>query len=101
MKNQVHLLVSIKAYAGKEEQLRSVLKKLCQCSRDEQGCIEYLYGEVPGESIFYIKETWQDREALKLHEKTEHFSESGSLIKTCCETVGVHTVNWQNDLFVS
>ncbi len=67
------LIVKVKAVAGKEDQLREVLKAMLEPTRKEPGCIVYqLYSNEKNDTFFFY-ELWETPEHLEAHTKTEHY----------------------------
>jgi len=72
--NQVKLLAEITAKPGKETELAAALQALVEPSRHDEGCLQYnLYQDDAQGGLFVMDEIWASREALQLHEQTEHF----------------------------
>ncbi|WP_079475198.1 putative quinol monooxygenase [Marinococcus halophilus] len=72
------MTVTIKAFLqaepGKEEALKTELKKALPPSREEAGCIEYvLYESEAQDGVFIFSEKWEDEEAVQQHIQTEHY----------------------------
>lgn len=72
------MTVTIKAFLqaepGKEEDLRTELKKALAPSRAEKGCLEYvLYESEAQDGVFIFSEQWKDEEAVQQHIQTEHY----------------------------
>ncbi|GBR01778.1 putative quinol monooxygenase [Acetobacter oeni] len=58
------------------EAARSVMKRMADASRAEEGCIEYGYAEdvfEPG--LVHVKELWTDQAALDCHFASTHIAE--------------------------
>jgi quinol monooxygenase YgiN len=55
---------------------RSVMERMVQLSRAEDGCEEYVYAAdlfAPG--VIHVKELWRDQVALDLHFASSHLAE--------------------------
>lgn len=95
MSENVNLLVTLRPYQDKVDELRSVLEKLTDLSQGEDGCLEYRLGEAIEQNIFYIKECWVNEKALKQHEQSTHFVEAGPMVSSCCESVELQRIVWE------
>ena len=59
---------------GSWEKATPLYREIIQETRKEEGCIEYtLYIDVSDENKCSIVETWESKEHLDAHMKTEHF----------------------------
>ena len=72
------MTVTIKAFLqaepGKEEALKTELKKALAPSRAEAGCLEYvLYESEVQDGVFIFSEQWKNEEAVQQHIQTEHY----------------------------
>ncbi|NTW72212.1 MAG: antibiotic biosynthesis monooxygenase [Eubacteriaceae bacterium] len=68
--------------AGKLEEYKAVVGELAELSRKEEGCISYgLFEDLKDPNILTFIEEWEDDEALKFHNQTEHFIKFGPKIK--------------------
>ncbi|MDP5253020.1 MULTISPECIES: putative quinol monooxygenase [unclassified Vibrio] len=94
MQNNVNLLVTLKAKEDKLSEFKEILAKLCSESQKEPGCIEYCSGEVIDENTFFIKECWENEEALEQHKQTSHFLELGPLLGECTTSIELKRVQW-------
>lgn len=62
-------------YEDKTEEAINLYKELVQKSGEEKGCISYnLFRDLDNRSILTVIEEWENREALDIHKKTEHFT---------------------------
>jgi len=61
----------------KKDKVEEVLKlsnELVQETVKENGCVSYeMYQDVKDNSILTMIETWENKEALTMHSKSEHF----------------------------
>lgn len=49
---------------------------MVECSRAEDGCVEYGYAEdVLDPGLIHVKEVWKDRASLDRHFESEHLAE--------------------------
>lgn len=56
-------------------QARSVMARMIEASRAEDGCHEYVYAEdVLEPGVVHVKELWRDQAALDRHFGTEHLA---------------------------
>lgn len=54
---------------------RSMMRKVMEATRAEQGCIEYNYAEdVLDPGLIRVSEVWESREQLMAHLKTPHMA---------------------------
>jgi quinol monooxygenase YgiN len=55
---------------------RSVMARMVELSRDEDGCLEYSYAEDVLESgLIHVKELWRDQPSLDRHFQSAHLSD--------------------------
>jgi quinol monooxygenase YgiN len=60
---------------GKTEEFKVLAEKLINESRKERGCIAYnLYEDSSNCNILTFIEVWENSEAIKLHNSSEHFT---------------------------
>ncbi|MGH4121945.1 MAG: putative quinol monooxygenase [Clostridium sp.] len=60
---------------GKTEEFKLLAEKLINESRKESGCISYnLYEDSNNCNILTFIEQWENSEAIKLHNNSEHFT---------------------------
>ncbi|MGV8982897.1 putative quinol monooxygenase [Clostridium sp.] len=60
---------------GKTEEFKALAEKLINESRKERGCIAYnLYEDSSNCNILTFIEVWENSEAIKLHNSSEHFT---------------------------
>lgn len=64
----------LKAKEGKSSQLKEVLIRVIEPSRNEEGCIEYtLHASSENSNVFVFYEIWKDDEALNKYLQSEHY----------------------------
>lgn len=64
-----------RAKAGKEQELREVLKKFVAPTRNEAGCIQYdFHVDKNDPAAFAFYERWKDEAALDAHLKSPHIT---------------------------
>jgi quinol monooxygenase YgiN len=71
------LTIVAKNFVKPSEKARFVIaaKELIECSKKEEGCIAYdLYEDTRNENVLTFIECWQDKKAIDLHNKSEHFT---------------------------
>jgi len=57
-----------------KEQFKEKAAELVDLSNKEEGCISYnLYENMENNNIMAFIEEWKDKEAIRLHNNTEHF----------------------------
>ncbi|MFA9422697.1 MAG: putative quinol monooxygenase [Sedimentibacter sp.] len=62
-------------YEDKTDEAIKMYEELVNETREENGCIAYnLCRDIKDSSILTMIEEWESIEALKKHEKTEHFT---------------------------
>ena len=71
--SEIHLIASLAALPGKEEELREVLRGLLEPTRNEPGCRRYDMYASDHQGRFFAIETWESRQALDVHKQTPHF----------------------------
>jgi quinol monooxygenase YgiN len=77
------LIVKVKAVPGKELELKEVLTRMIEPTRQEPGCIAYqLYANEKSDTFFFY-ELWETAAHLDAHGKTEHYQ------RLCKERVGL------------
>lgn len=60
---------------GQKDKFIELTKELIEKSRQEDGCISYnLCQDINNPSILTFIEEWKDKEAIKVHNNTEHFT---------------------------
>jgi quinol monooxygenase YgiN len=87
MTSTIYVSADLRALPGKEDLLRESLQQLVVAVRTEPGCIRYDLHEAtdsPGDFLFY--ETWENEEALDVHNNTEvmkaHVEKAGGWVDT-------------------
>jgi len=77
MKGGNNMLKVIAKNFVKKDKVEDVLrltKELVEATVKENGCISYeMYQDEKDENILTMIETWENKEALKLHVTSEHF----------------------------
>lgn len=67
------LIVKVKAVPGKEQELKEVLSRMIEPTRQEPGCIAYqLYANEKNDTFFFY-ELWESSAHLDAHGRTEHY----------------------------
>ncbi len=90
----IAVIATVRARAGKEQELGDALRTLITPTRKEAGCIEYdlhVAGDDPAAYAFY--ERWDDQAALDAHLKTPHFTAAAARIAELAEgppVIGVY-----------
>ncbi|WP_127493753.1 putative quinol monooxygenase [Paenibacillus glycanilyticus] len=87
----VTIMALLKAKSGKEDELRSSLKKVAAPSRAEAGNVEYIVHEshdLPGQFAFY--ETWKDEAAVQDHLQSVHYQAYRKTIEPLLESRTIH-----------
>lgn len=72
--SEVRVVATLTAKPGFRDDVRAAVERIVEPSREEVGNIQYdLHEEAdhPGTYVFF--ERWVSEEALKRHDKTEHF----------------------------
>jgi quinol monooxygenase YgiN len=70
----------------KVEEVLKITKELVEETIKENGCISYeMYQDVNDNSILTMIETWEDREALIAHSKSEHFQRAIPIMSVLME----------------
>lgn len=60
---------------GKVEEFKALVEELINESRKEEGCIAYnLYEDINNPNILTFIEEWRSEEDIKLHNKSEHYT---------------------------
>ena len=60
---------------GKEEEYKQIAEELVRCSAAEEGNITYtLNQDITDPRSFAMIEIWKDKEAIELHNASEHFT---------------------------
>jgi len=73
MSGNLHVVATLHAQAGKEEELQTLLEGLLEPTRAEDGCVRYqLLRNEADPSEFTFVEEWVSAEALASHFETEH-----------------------------
>jgi quinol monooxygenase YgiN len=55
---------------------RPFMRYMIECSRSEDGCVEYGYAEdVLDSSLIHVKELWRDQAALDRHFVSDHIAD--------------------------
>lgn len=81
----VHIVATLKAFAGEQSQLIEELSVLVSSSRAEPGCIHYiLHADTERSGTFVIYEAWSSQAALDEHMATAHFLSFVSAAKSLC-----------------
>jgi quinol monooxygenase YgiN len=78
----VHVVATLIAAPGKENELGQLLETLIDPTRREAGCLRYdLLRGLPGESgDFVFLEEWESAEALDAHSQSAHLQAVGEKI---------------------
>lgn len=70
----ITLVVKALIKEGKIEEYKDITNELAIETRKEEGCISYnLYEDINNPQILTFIEVWKDKEAIEIHNKTEHF----------------------------
>ena len=60
---------------GKLEEYKTLVEKLIDESRKEEGCISYnLFEDINNPNILTFIEEWRSEEEIKLHNNSEHYT---------------------------
>jgi len=70
---EVRVIARLVARAGKEDQLRVLLRGMLSPTRAEPGCKLYELYESDSRGRFYFYELWESKTALDRHAATPHF----------------------------
>ena len=70
--SEVTLAARFVAKAGKEEELKSLLKTLVEPTQAEAGCKIYDLYESPETGRFFFWELWESQAALSAHAQSAH-----------------------------
>ncbi|HNH91704.1 MAG TPA: putative quinol monooxygenase [Accumulibacter sp.] len=69
----IRIMARIKARAGQEAALRSLLRELCTPSRNESGCLSYELFENDDDPLEFVTvEQWRDQAAADAHLASAH-----------------------------
>jgi quinol monooxygenase YgiN len=69
----VTVVATMRAKAGKEDELRAALESVLEPTRAEDGCVNYdLHQGLQDPAIFTFYENWTSAEALDAHLKSPH-----------------------------
>ena len=72
----VAIVVTFEIFPGKEAEMLAALEKNAAGSRTEPGCLKWEWSRHLEDPLkFAIYELYTDREAIKAHKSSEHFSE--------------------------
>jgi quinol monooxygenase YgiN len=72
----VTVIASMKAAAGKEDELRQRLEALIEPTRQDGGCVNYdLYKAVDDPGAFFFYENWESAEDLDAHLAAPHIND--------------------------
>ncbi|ACK70303.1 Antibiotic biosynthesis monooxygenase [Gloeothece citriformis PCC 7424] len=73
-KNYLRVVARVMALPDKIEDLKLVFFPLVEATRQEKGCLQYeLLHNQNDPTEFIFVETWETKECLEAHMKTEHF----------------------------
>lgn len=73
--SDLHVVATIVAKPGSEDEVRSALSALAAASREEAGCISYdLFESAGAPGTFVTVEIWVDQQALQAHATSPHFT---------------------------
>lgn len=97
MHSTIHVIARLRAKAGKEDALKTVLIALVPPSRRELACYQYdLLQSAADPREFCFVERWDGAEALDRHAKSEHVARAGAqmadLVESPPEIVRYHLV---------
>jgi len=71
------VIASMRAKAGKEDELRAALESLVEPTKTEPGNVNYdLHQGVQDPAVFYFYENWESAEFLKQHSKSPLLQET-------------------------
>lgn len=91
----IAVMATVRARAGKEEELLSMLMGLVQETREEAGCIQYdLHIATDDPASFAFYERWTDQAAFDAHIKTPHVSRAFELVPQLADG-GVNIVTYK------
>jgi len=96
-RNTLKVTARITAVKGKENDLKNVLVKLIEPTRQEQGCISYelLHNNSDATDFIFI-EKWKSEADLEAHMQSNHFQEAAGkltdLIATDPDIQRYHTI---------
>lgn len=75
---QISLAVIVEAKEGKEKELKNALIALVEPTRNEKGCIHYVFHTDPGnDSRFMFYENWESKELWDAHLNSPHLKAFG------------------------
>lgn len=78
MKNQMTVIATLHAQAGKEEALLARLQQMVEETRKEAGCLRYdLQRAADDPAEFVFVEYWRDAQALAEHDASAHMAALG------------------------
>ena len=67
------VVASMRARAGKEQELRQLLEGLIQPTKQESGCVTYdLHQGSTDPAVFYFYENWESPDHLDVHMQSSH-----------------------------
>ncbi len=73
---KVTVIARLRAKAGMENDLKSLLLSLIEPSRSDEGCINYdLHQAIDDPATFIFYENWQSRQHLEKHSATTHLQD--------------------------
>ena len=68
------LAVTLTANEGEEEVLAAALDRVCELSRQEEGCITMVpHRDLENPRVFFVYEQFVDKDAHAAHTRTDHF----------------------------
>lgn len=71
----ITIVAKSKIKHGKKDEFLALAEQLVQESRKEKGCKSYnIYQDINDPDTISFIEVWDDREALKLHNESKHFT---------------------------
>ena len=69
------ILGTVRLPPGRMAAARSSMTAMITASRDEDGCVEYMYAEdVLDPGLVHVKEGWRDQAALDRHFASDHIA---------------------------
>lgn len=76
---------------GKEEEYKQIAEELVRCSAAEEGNITYtLNQDITDPRSFAMIEIWKDKEAIELHNASEHFTTIVPKLNELAEEKGIN-----------
>ncbi|MDA0524362.1 putative quinol monooxygenase [Methanococcoides alaskense] len=70
----ITIVAKTKVRENKKQEFLKITEELIQKSQNEEGCISYdLYEDIADPYTLTFIESWEDMEAIDLHNKAEHF----------------------------